>query len=232
MDATAVLEILVLGALMGMLGQGARAVIGLKTMGDYANAQGVSASDLFVAGRLVTSLLIGTLVGLASALVYYISGGTATNLSSHVLVGWAAAAYAGTDALEGFISQYLSPGASTPTVKLHTASIDALTTQLVKKLPTYTKGQASAWVKAAFDKLDPPIPNVKCSDTLGKPPINDSSADFSYLKLFGKINDQIKANNANNVLVGLNAMQSWSGSTKVSDLITMVQYAPSGSPTA
>jgi len=136
MDATAVLEILVLGALMGMLGQGARAVIGLKTMTDYANAQGVSASDLFVAARLITSLLIGTLVGLASALVFYIDDGKATDLSSHILVGWAAAAYAGTDALEAFISQYLSPVKSTTKTATLALTTDDVATLLAAKLPS------------------------------------------------------------------------------------------------
>jgi hypothetical protein len=228
------LQILIIGALMGILGQGARAVVGLKGMSDDAKAQGLSPNDLFEAARLLTSFLIGSLVGLASALIYLKGFDKIADIQwpeVTTMLAWAVSAYAGTDFLEGFISQYLSKGASTPTVKLHTASIDALTTQLVKKLPTYPKGQASTWVKAAFAALTPPISNVQCSDTLGKPPISGSSADFSYLKLFGKNNDQIKANNANNVLVGLNAMQSWSDSTKVSDLITMVQYAPSGSAT-
>lgn len=110
MDPATVLEVLVIGALMGMLGQGARAVVGLKSMADDAHAQGLSPNDLFQAARLITSLLIGTLVGLASALVYFIDGGTAAQLTWHYYVAWAAAAYAGTDALEGFISQYLSPG--------------------------------------------------------------------------------------------------------------------------
>ncbi len=153
MDATAVLEILILGALMGMLGQGARAVVGLKTMTDYANAQGLSPNDLFVAGRLITSLLIGTLVGLASALVYYIGGGSATNLTWHVLVGWAAAAYAGTDALEGFISQYLSPGASDSTVQKVAA---AVTAKLAAAKPTYSSDEAWKIVQNAFTSLGKP----------------------------------------------------------------------------
>jgi hypothetical protein len=161
MDATAVLELLVLGALMGMLGQGARAVVGLKTMTDYANAQGVGANDLFEAGRLITSMLIGTLVGLASALVYYIGGGSATDLTWHVLVGWAGAAYAGTDALEGFISQYMSPGASDSTVQKVTA---AVTAKLATAKPAYSSGDAWTIVLAAFTKLGKP--NVQQGDLL------------------------------------------------------------------
>ncbi len=105
------LEILVIGALMGILGQGARAVVGLKGMSDDAKAQGRNPSDLFQAGRLLTSFLIGIIVGLASVIVYFKSGGSTTAEPTwQTMLAWAVSAYAGTDFLEGFISQYLSPG--------------------------------------------------------------------------------------------------------------------------
>lgn len=106
------LEILIIGMLMGILGQGARAVVGLKGMSDNAVAQGLNPNDLFEAARLLTSFLIGSLVGLASALVYlkgFDSIAAAKFPEVSTLLAWAAAAYAGTDALEGVISQYLSP---------------------------------------------------------------------------------------------------------------------------
>jgi putative chitinase len=62
------LEVLILGALMGILGQGARAVVGLKGKADDAKALDLSPNDLFEAGRLVTSFLIGFLVAVATAL--------------------------------------------------------------------------------------------------------------------------------------------------------------------
>ena len=46
------LEILIIGALMGVLGQGARAVVGLKGMADDAKALDLSPNDLFQAARL------------------------------------------------------------------------------------------------------------------------------------------------------------------------------------
>jgi hypothetical protein len=110
------LQLLVIGALMGMLGQGARTVIGLKGMADDAKALNVNPQVLFDAVRLVVSLLIGILVGLASAVIYLKTGGGMT-LDATTLLAWAAAGYAGTDALEGFISQYLSPGARPAAVK-------------------------------------------------------------------------------------------------------------------
>jgi hypothetical protein len=104
------LIILVLGALMGILGQGSRAVVGLKGMSDDAKALNKSPDDLFEASRLLTSLFIGLLVGLAAALIYIIKNGTGAEVTPEVLIGFAASGYVGVDFLEGFIAQYLPAG--------------------------------------------------------------------------------------------------------------------------
>src|SRR5579862_3499061 len=83
------LEVLILGALMGILGQGARAVVGLKGMSDNAKALDLSPNDLFEAARLVTSFLIGFLVGLAAAIVYIKNFGV-VEPDWQALVGFAA----------------------------------------------------------------------------------------------------------------------------------------------
>jgi len=216
------LEILLIGALMGILGQGARAIIGLKGMADDAKAQGLSPRDLFEAGRLLTSFLIGIVVGLASVLVYLKSGGSATaDPTWQTMLAWAAAAYAGTDALEGFISQYLSPGASTPTVKLHTASIDALATKAAQKSPTYSKSQATSMVQKAFAALNKPP--VQPTDTLGNPPISFNSS--GYTGLYVQINNAI--GNLQNEFVQ-DIIGTWSDKTTVASIIQQVMYAPTG----
>ena len=61
---------------MGMLGQGARAVIGLKGMSTDARTLNLNPNDVFEAGRLITNIIIGFLVGLAAALVTLKSGDT------------------------------------------------------------------------------------------------------------------------------------------------------------
>ncbi len=109
------LHVLLMGALMGLLGQGSRAVAGLKSMTDDAQTLGVSPNDLFQAARLFVSLIIGVLVGLAAALIYLSTNGTQTP-DWHYLLGFAAAGYTGTDFLEAFISKYLGPAAR-PNVK-------------------------------------------------------------------------------------------------------------------
>ncbi len=63
-----VLMALVLAGLLGMLGQGVRALAGLKKMNDDAGKQDADSADLFIASRLIVSLLIGFLAGVAAAL--------------------------------------------------------------------------------------------------------------------------------------------------------------------
>jgi hypothetical protein len=127
MDPTQTLVILVEGALMGLLGQGSRAVAGLKSMSDDAQSLGVSSSDLFQAARLFVSCAIGVLVGLAAALIYLMSNPSGPP-DWHVLLGFAAAGYAGTDFLEAFISRYLTPPAAD---KALTAKVTQLSIQAV-----------------------------------------------------------------------------------------------------
>jgi hypothetical protein len=69
MAPSLLLEVLLLSGVMGLLGQGARTVIGLKSMTDDAKALNVTPNDLFQAARLLTSLMIGFLVGVAAALI-------------------------------------------------------------------------------------------------------------------------------------------------------------------
>ncbi|WP_315759589.1 MULTISPECIES: hypothetical protein [unclassified Bradyrhizobium] len=122
------LIVLVLAGLMGLLGQGARAIVGLKGMADDAKSQGVSPNDLYQAARLVTSLMIGMLVGLAAGVIYIANAGPGTSpFDWHTLLSFASAGYLGTDVLEGFISKYLAPAkpAGTPAADRPAAAMAA-----------------------------------------------------------------------------------------------------------
>src|SRR5262249_13846145 len=110
MTISQVFATILLGGLMGLFGQGIRAVIGLKTMVDYASDQRTSESDLFSAARLIISLVIGFLAGIAATLTLGIKTLMDNAGDLHTLLGIAAAGYAGTDAIEGFISKYLPNG--------------------------------------------------------------------------------------------------------------------------
>jgi putative chitinase len=103
-----VIEIILLGGLMGLFGQGIRAIVGLKSMVDQANEKGVSQNELFDAARLLISLVIGFLAGIAATLALGFDKFETIQMS--LLLGIAAAGYSGTDFIEGFISQYLPGG--------------------------------------------------------------------------------------------------------------------------
>jgi hypothetical protein len=94
---------LLLAGLCGMLGQGIRVLAGLKKMNDEAQKRAADSSDLFNAARLVISLMVGFLAGIAAALAVGLDkflGVTSAN--PDLLFGVAAAGYAGTDFLESF----------------------------------------------------------------------------------------------------------------------------------
>ena len=230
MDPATVLEVLVIGALMGMLGQGARAVVGLKSMADDAHAQGLSPNDLFQAARLITSLLIGTLVGLASALVYFIDGGTAAQLTWHYYVAWAAAAYAGTDALEGFISQYLSPATPTPKTATLALTTDDVATLLAAKLPsspplspTPTCSSDTAWkiTVAAFAARKFTVSEKNPDQLLSEMNLTDFN---SLRELLRQLNDRIDEQHGLSDAFAISWQQK--GIT-VGTVQNAVEYAPS-----
>jgi hypothetical protein len=114
MDAAATIQFLLLGGLLGLFGQGARALVGLKTLSDYANGPSPSENDVFNAARLATSLVIGFLAGIAAALTYYALGkDLSAKLDFQLLLGFAGAGYVGTDIIEAFVARYFDGGSET-----------------------------------------------------------------------------------------------------------------------
>jgi len=102
---------IVCGGVLGMLGQGLRAVAGLKKANDAASATGQSFSDVFEPRKLAVSMFIGFLAG-AFALLGASMSNAAYKLDNSSIMTVLAAGYAGTDFLDAFISKAL-PG-STP----------------------------------------------------------------------------------------------------------------------
>ncbi len=95
-----VLTTLVLCGVMGMVGQGARTIVGLKKLSDSTSADPTQA-DTFAASRIFVGFMIGFVAGVAAGLALKVlDAGTAINGS--LLLGLAAAGYAGTDVVEGF----------------------------------------------------------------------------------------------------------------------------------
>lgn len=97
---------LVLGGLLGMLGQGVRIVVGLKKVNELAAQEGKKFSELFQGNTLGISLLIGFIAG-ALAMVGVAGSMEGNNPSKEFIVTIIGAGYAGTDFIEGFIKKYV-----------------------------------------------------------------------------------------------------------------------------
>jgi putative chitinase len=107
--------IVVLGALMGAVGQGVRIVIGLKKMSDDAATNGHDFTDRIEPARLLISLLIGSIAGVMAAIATL---STNAPISRDALLGLAAAGYAGADFIEGFMARYLPSSRARPPAAL------------------------------------------------------------------------------------------------------------------
>jgi hypothetical protein len=96
------LGILAVGIILGAIGQGARTIVGFKKYNDDDDP-----AALFDGVRLLISFGIGGVAGALAAITLIPEG----QASKEQLFGIAAAGYAGTDFIEGFITR-LSGGTS------------------------------------------------------------------------------------------------------------------------
>lgn len=106
MSALDWIHLLLLGGLLGALGQGVRAVAGLKKVHDRAARDGRPFAQLFEASTLLVSLLIGFIAG-ALAIMGMTSGLERTTIGRDLAITLVAAGYAGTDFIEAFIKKHL-----------------------------------------------------------------------------------------------------------------------------
>ncbi len=95
-----------LGVAFGLIGQGARVIIGLKKVNDTASAPGSNATvkDLIEPSRLLISLMIGAIAGALAAATTNID--LSQKIPVSLLMGLAAAGYAGSDFIEGLMSRF------------------------------------------------------------------------------------------------------------------------------
>lgn len=129
MQPTVLLSALMLAGLMGMVGQGARTVVGLKKLHDFNATQPPDQATTFLASRLVISLIIGFIAGVLAALAIGLDKLTsAAGATVEILLGLAAAGYAGADFIEGFMSKSpaITGGAGTTTSTSTTGSTPAV----------------------------------------------------------------------------------------------------------
>lgn len=102
------LVLMLLGGILGMAGQGIRAVIGLKKMND-ADAEG--ATSQFRATQLVMSLGIALLIGAIAGVLAAVGTVEKPMESKALIAALIAAGYAGTDFIEGFMKRSLPAAA-------------------------------------------------------------------------------------------------------------------------
>jgi hypothetical protein len=102
-DAWVVLGRLLLGALLGVVGQLIRVVVGLKKESDQAAAANTTLKARFDAQQVLVSLAISVAVGaIAGILSAVVTTDITTPKAMLALIG---TGYSGTDAIEGFMKK-------------------------------------------------------------------------------------------------------------------------------
>src|SRR5258706_7611510 len=103
MDAADVVMKLLLGGILGMVGQGVRAVAGLKKVQDEASAKKQDFRDVFQTSTLLVSIFIGFVAGALATLGMDLSDDGAIDKST--LLTLMAAGYSGTYFIEAFMKK-------------------------------------------------------------------------------------------------------------------------------
>ena len=103
MDVYAALGYIVLGAILGAVGQGIRLIVGIKKQLEISE-KGKKWDDWFEMKQLLVSLIIAfTIGGVAGVLgVVELLG---TNITKESMIALIAIGYAGTDFIEGFMKK-------------------------------------------------------------------------------------------------------------------------------
>lgn len=113
MDATHWLYVVLLGAAMGATGQLVRAISGTIKHA-RVRAECPEEADEFSLRQLVISSIVGAVAGVLAAISMsdeFFGGGAWKPLDMKVLLGLAAAGYAGADFVEGAAGKYFGDGA-------------------------------------------------------------------------------------------------------------------------
>lgn len=118
MTSSDLLITLLLGGLLGMMGQGIRVIIGLKKINDNAQRNNTDPKEDFDPKTLIISLFIGFVSGGLTVLTLSPLAPCSANAasicpSSENIMALLAAGYAGTDVIEAFMNKYLPSSPNT-----------------------------------------------------------------------------------------------------------------------
>ncbi len=113
MTLTQWLSLILLGGILGALGQAIRVIVGIKKLNDQAAAmEGKSLEDLLSNSRLIISLFIGFTAGALAALSSADTPIDLNHIKQLQILPFMAAGYAGADFIEGVMSRFIPPTAS------------------------------------------------------------------------------------------------------------------------
>jgi len=116
------LPVLVLGALLGAVGQVLRSIAGLKKLGDDPNGK-------FEPMQLLMSVIIGAAAGVIAMITLELTSETA--IAAQDIITVIAAGYTGADFIEAFITKRISSGAALPQQPTPVAIVSGASTSTV-----------------------------------------------------------------------------------------------------
>ena len=137
LDAVGWLQIIGLGGAMGALGQGIRAIVGIKKLNDAASGTTASTGDLIQPSRIWISFGIGFIAG-ALAAVSLITD--LAHVSAQQIFMLMAAGYSGADFVEGFMSRETVAVTIATTPTAYTPQIPAVPPQPATPTPPAVDG--------------------------------------------------------------------------------------------
>jgi len=108
MEVYTVLGYVVLGGILGAVGQGMRVIVGIKKQLEEASTSGKKWGDWFEMKQLLLSLLIALTIGGIAGVLGAI-GLLGTEITKESIMALIATGYAGTDFIEGFMKTETPP---------------------------------------------------------------------------------------------------------------------------
>ncbi len=100
------LIIILIGAILGAVGQGMRVIVGMKKVYDEAMKNSTPAEQLIEYRQITFSLIIGFAIGGVAGVLAAVSSDHVSFSDKSVVIAFITAGYAGTDFIEGFIKKY------------------------------------------------------------------------------------------------------------------------------
>lgn len=170
-----VLTILVLGGVAGMVGQGIRAVIGLKKAG-YLQLETMDNAKVFNASYLILTLMIGFIAGVISIIIAGLDN-FVNNIETDKLLAIVAAGYSGVDLIEGSFNSIIKRTVI-PSTDIPQPPEPALTADLA----THREFNLS-FVPVAIDPLAHALQVVsekRLNSDIWVPALNEAFTKFSF----------------------------------------------------